>query len=324
MNKSRWTAWTTGSIVVSLILIGVFLVIGFSFTPIGTTLLTLAGFVFAAGSFLYAHFQVNPLPTNPAHPTQPLAATYNKGRRRFWRTIGAATIVGIAGMIGAPTVLKSLSNPSDTALTPTPTPFGGTKPGPLSTLPSTQAVHTQAPASRELPVNVPFAVYTDYADATNQYTRFNPTGDGSATFNDNWTENPHQGTSCIQVVYPKNSNPNAWAGLDLQDPVSNWGTAPNAGYNLSRASRLSFWVRGHCGGERIAFQMGGVGYNDDGSRAPYADSLSVVKIKVDPSVKTLGRAVLRATFLLFLLQNSMLPSSEFNASMFQCGVSSRF
>ena len=37
-------------------------------------------------------------------------------------------------------------------------------------------------------------------------------------------------------------------------------------------------------------------------------------IKVDPCVKTLRKAVLRATFLLFLLQHSML----------QCGSSSRF
>src|SRR5579884_4361514 len=44
------------------------------------------------------------------------------------------------------------------------------------------------------------------------------------------------------------------------------------------------------------------------------DSTATRSTKVDPCVKTLRKAVLRATFLLFLLQHSLL----------QCGSSSRF
>ncbi len=124
--------------------------------------------------------------------------------------------------------------------------------------PSLTSTPTPSPLS---PVQVPFVVYA---------------GHGDVMFNDDWTDNPHQGTTCMQVVYegPKREGPKKWAGFELLDPSDNWGTISNTGYNLSRASRLSFWVRGNSGGERIAFQMGGGGYDDNGNRvAPYADSV---------------------------------------------------
>ncbi len=64
-----------------------------------------------------------------------------------------------------------------------------------------------------------------------------------------------------------------WAGVDWQSPANNRGTVPGpAGYNLSQASQLTFWVRGQTGGERIQFLVGGI-------TGRYGDSLQ-------PAVKT--------------------------------------
>lgn len=50
-----------------------------------------------------------------------------------------------------------------------------------------------------------------------------------------------------------------WAGVYWQNPVNNWGSAQNAGYDLSGATKLTFWARGQNGGERIQeFKIGGI------------------------------------------------------------------
>jgi hypothetical protein len=65
-----------------------------------------------------------------------------------------------------------------------------------------------------------------------------------------------------------------WAGVRWQSPVDNWGAVPvPAGYNLSRATRLTFWVRGTTGRERVQFLIGGI-------RGKYGDSLQPAKTQV--------------------------------------------
>ncbi|MCK9574042.1 MAG: hypothetical protein M0R20_06590, partial [Candidatus Omnitrophica bacterium] len=52
------------------------------------------------------------------------------------------------------------------------------------------------------------------------------------------------------------------------NPVNNWGDI-DAGYNLSKASKLTFWAKGAKGGELIDdFKVGGIG-------GKFADSDSV-------------------------------------------------
>lgn len=95
-------------------------------------------------------------------------------------------------------------------------------------------------------------------------------GDFTAvTMDQFWARNPHHGKTCIQVTY---SGPVpggvGWAGVYWQNPVDNWGAVPGpAGYDLSRASRLTFWARGQTGNERIQFLVGGL------HTGPYGDSL---------------------------------------------------
>jgi Glycosyl hydrolases family 2, TIM barrel domain len=49
-----------------------------------------------------------------------------------------------------------------------------------------------------------------------------------------------------------------WGGVVWQDPPNDWGARPG-GYDLSRASRLTFWARGARGGERVTFGYGLIG-----------------------------------------------------------------
>ena len=125
------------------------------------------------------------------------------------------------------------------------------------------------------PILGTFAVYIDWGAPGNHYVPSGAMGDYDAIMTkEDWATLPHSGTTCIQITYtgatPQNQG---WAGVYWQDPVNNWGKTPGpTGYNLSRASHLSFWVRGQFGGERVEFLMGGIS-------GRYGDSLQ-------PAVKT--------------------------------------
>ncbi len=134
---------------------------------------------------------------------------------------------------------------------------------------------TTVPAPVFGPVPMPFAVYTDGYDPGNHYVPSGYMGDvGAITMNQAWTSDPHDGKTCIQVKY---SGPVpggvGWAGAYWQSPVDDWGTVPGpTGYNLSQARRLTFWVRGTTGTERVQFLVGGI-------TGKYGDSLQ-------PAIKT--------------------------------------
>ncbi len=66
------------------------------------------------------------------------------------------------------------------------------------------------------------------------------------------------GSSCLRVeVVPRGRQ--GWAGLYWQTPANNWGKIKGAGYDLTKAQRLTFWARGEKGGELIAqFSVGGL------------------------------------------------------------------
>lgn len=117
------------------------------------------------------------------------------------------------------------------------------------------------PAPVFRPAPMPFDVYTDGFDPANHYAPSGYMGDVNAiTINQGWTRHPHHGKTCIKVAY-QGPVPNGlgWAGVYWQDPVDNWGTIPGpTGYNLSRATRLTFWVRGQSGGELVQFLAGGI------------------------------------------------------------------
>ncbi|MCF7873681.1 MAG: hypothetical protein K9L84_02005 [Candidatus Omnitrophica bacterium] len=117
--------------------------------------------------------------------------------------------------------------------------------------------------------NFPFYVYADSNSLDNHFV---PSGWMPATaakdvrIDTNWKNYPFSGNTCIRVEYNNNSG-TRWAGVYWQQPANNWGTIPNAGYDLQGAKKLTFWARGDKGDEVIyEFKMGGL------SSGQYIDS----------------------------------------------------
>ncbi len=106
-----------------------------------------------------------------------------------------------------------------------------------------------------------FPIYTDIGSRDNHYTPSGFMPDGQClVFNDRWQENCYSGSTCIKVVYDIECSKEGarWIGVYWQNPAHNWGNR-KGGYNLTGATKLTFWARGEEGGERIEeFKMGGI------------------------------------------------------------------
>ena len=113
----------------------------------------------------------------------------------------------------------------------------------------------------EAKTNFPFYVYADAGSLDNHFI---PSGWMPATaakdlkLDANWKNLPFSGDTCIRVEY-KNNSGTRWAGMYWQQPANNWGSVPNAGFNLQGATKLTFWARGDKGGEVVnEFKVGGI------------------------------------------------------------------
>jgi hypothetical protein len=112
-----------------------------------------------------------------------------------------------------------------------------------------------------------FNVYTDAKAPDNHYIPSGWMGDyGDIKFNDKYMTTPHSGTTSIQIIYTNAATQGArWSGIYWQNPPNNWGTRPG-GYDLTGAKKVTFWVRGEKGGERLEeVKIGGI-------TGEYADS----------------------------------------------------
>ena len=119
---------------------------------------------------------------------------------------------------------------------------------------------TMAIKAQEVTYFEPFNVYTEKHARGNHYISSGWMGDyGDLSYNDSYGENPHSGTSCIKIVYrPDVSQGARWAGIYWQSPANNWGER-KGGYDITGATKLTFWARGEIGGERIEeFKIGGI------------------------------------------------------------------
>jgi len=108
--------------------------------------------------------------------------------------------------------------------------------------------------------SVPFYVYADKGGLVNHFTPSGWMGDYSdLKINIGSLENPYFGETCIKIAYSNDaSNGARWAGIYWQNPANNWGGV-DAGFDLSRAKKLTFWARGEKGGERIEeAKVGGI------------------------------------------------------------------
>jgi hypothetical protein len=106
----------------------------------------------------------------------------------------------------------------------------------------------------------PFSVYSDGRSPDNHYIPAGYMGDHSDIKIDNSSfDNPHSGTTCIKITYTNAASQGArWGGVYWQNPANNWGDR-KGGFDLTGATKLTFWARGAVGEERIEeFRIGGL------------------------------------------------------------------
>ena len=135
------------------------------------------------------------------------------------------------------------------------------------------------------PLDTAFYIYKDAGWPDNHFAPGGYIGDtGDIHINQDYTENPHSGSSAIEVVYDAaGASPNncdfsplcKWSGAYWLEPPNNWGLDPTLdgkGFDLSEYSRLKLWARADqsCA---IKFLVGGID-------KPYGDSLKFPKEKV--------------------------------------------
>jgi len=107
---------------------------------------------------------------------------------------------------------------------------------------------------------MPFYVYVDRSTAGNHFVPSGYMGDyGDVKYDGASKEDAYLGDTCIKIIYSGKANQDArWAGVFWLNPANNWGTI-DAGLDLSKATKLTFWARGAKGGERVEeFKMGGI------------------------------------------------------------------
>ena len=100
-------------------------------------------------------------------------------------------------------------------------------------------------------VDLPFVVVGD--GVVPAYAPSGWMGDfGSLTMDTASRERPRSGATCTRFTYDRLEG---WTGVVWQDPPNDWGDRAG-GFELSGATRVSFWARGAVGGERVKFGVG--------------------------------------------------------------------
>ena len=127
-------------------------------------------------------------------------------------------------------------------------------------------------------------VYHDFGDTNNHFTQkalmFGKDESLVHDMNENWTDDPHAGRSCIRCEQVLREGDwggwlflNGWLPEGSDVPQLNDGSMPGQGLDLRGAQRLSFWARGEKGGERVEFITCGFGYDGPKSvNVDYPDS----------------------------------------------------
>ena len=128
-------------------------------------------------------------------------------------------------------------------------------------------------------------VYKDYGLTENNFTTrskmFGNDGSLLKDMNENWTDNPYKGTSCIRCEQTiKSGNWSGWQMLNgymkagSSVPLLNTGNQPGQGLNLAGADALHFFARAETPGVKIEAFTAGFGYDGSSDRklVDYPDS----------------------------------------------------
>ena len=104
-------------------------------------------------------------------------------------------------------------------------------------------------------IELPAIVYSEPKDSTS----WAPSGwmgsTDSISMDEHCHDNPHAGKHCLKFGF---SNRSDWGGVVWQNPPDDWGEQPG-GYDLTGATKLTFWARGAEGGEKMKFGFGLLG-----------------------------------------------------------------
>jgi len=99
----------------------------------------------------------------------------------------------------------------------------------------------------------PFYVYSDVGSRDNHYvpSGFMPNGE-CLTFTDKHALGCYADKTCIKIDYDVECSRfnQKWAGIYWLNPPNNWGNK-KGGFDLTGASKLTFWAKGEKGGEQI-------------------------------------------------------------------------
>ncbi len=115
-----------------------------------------------------------------------------------------------------------------------------------------------------------FGVYYERGSRQNHFVPAGWMGDhGDIKMEEGCKESPYEGNTCLKFTYTAQGKQGAnWSGVFWQNPANNWGEK-KGGFDLSPATKVTFWARGEKGGERIQeFKVGGI-------NGTYADTDSV-------------------------------------------------
>ncbi|HXC98258.1 MAG TPA: hypothetical protein VN048_02875 [Verrucomicrobiae bacterium] len=118
-----------------------------------------------------------------------------------------------------------------------------------------QGIRDGAPPARQ-GLKLPFIIYDEKGDTNNHYTPSGWMGNfEDVKMEEGCSASPHGGKTCLRFEYNCSDD---WAGVVWQDPGNDWGDRPG-GWNLTGATKLTFWARGENGGETVTFKFGILG-----------------------------------------------------------------
>ncbi len=107
----------------------------------------------------------------------------------------------------------------------------------------------------------PFYVFASKGSRENHYvpSGFMPNGE-CLKFTDVWQKDCRFRKTCIKVSYDVECSRKSqkWSGVYWLNPDNNWGSR-KGGFDLTGATKLTFWAKGESGGEQIQeFTVGGI------------------------------------------------------------------
>jgi len=101
-------------------------------------------------------------------------------------------------------------------------------------------------------VDVPFVIYSEANEKKTYYPGGTIGNETALSIDDSWDVSPRFGSTCMRIAYASGMD---WVIAAWQHPRGNWGDMIG-GYDLSNASKLTFWAKGDAGHEEVEFMVG--------------------------------------------------------------------